>query len=152
MVSRRTSPKNCPIFGQPRKRIWFDPQGRSNALEGVWFNWSLRADFDGNGKDDYAILLTGTVENKPQVALVVARAVKKGWHHEVLESYASRPPLRLIIQLDPPGMKPFGNGDDVDAPLKMVRNPSIIRDVLETDATLRYYWKRGKWREVFIGI
>ena len=133
-------------------QVWFNPESEYNALGEDWFNWSLCADFDGNGMDDFAILLLEAEADKPRVALVVARAVRKGWRHEILESYEAEIPLRLVIQLDPPGMKKFGNADDEDAPMKMVRNPSIIRDVLETDATLRYSWKWGKWREVFIGI
>lgn len=141
-----------PVTQADYDPVWFEPDSQANALEGDWFNWSLRADFDGNGKDDYAIILTSNVGDKSHVALVVVRAARKGWRHDILQSYESEIPIRLIIHLDPPGMKKCGNGDDEDAPLKMIRNPSIVRDFLETDAMLRYYWKLGKWREVYIGI
>lgn len=64
-----------------------------------WFNakhkevrdalrWSVKADFDGNGMDDYALLMVGTKDGKRHVSLVAARAGEHGWTHEVLNSYA----------------------------------------------------------------
>jgi hypothetical protein len=112
------------------------------------FHWIVQADLDDNGYDDYALLM----KKGENVALVVVRQFKKRCKHDILHESPAGVPLREVVSLDDPGVKHMGMIDEVDAPKKELKNPSIITNILESCASLRYYWEGGEWHKVYIGL
>lgn len=128
---------------------WFDPANKQYLVD---FNWSIRADFDGNGNDDYALLMIGKVDGERLEALVAVRRLNDGWAHDILSSYSSKPPITEKIYIDTPGEKAMGLADEENPEMKMLSFPSIIAEALESCGTTRYYWENGAWREIYIGL
>lgn len=172
-------PDYRPVAATDYGAIWFDTRREYNAPNMENFNWTLRADFDGNGTDDYAILLRGAADGDLH-ALVVVRATDNGWTHDVLDSYRWPPhrdsdvrttsqhedrPQGTVIRTVPPGINEFVITDGLEPesiPLdrygdpvptqKALFLPSIVSSVLETCSADQYYWEKGRWHSVYIGL
>ncbi len=145
--------EKLPSYTQVTKKdydaIWFRPDNKKHLEE---FNRSLRADFDGNGKDDFALLMKGQVDGEKKLALIVVRAMDNGHAHEILDSYAALPAVRETIEIDPPGKKSMGLADDPDPEMKTILLPSILVTPLESCGEVRYYWEKDRWHKVYIGL
>lgn len=111
--------------------------------------WSLRADFDGNSKDDYALLM----KKDQKVVFVVVRAIEKGYVHDVLNNDISDLPVRATLQLQGPGLTSVDMADAEKPEMKNLMNSSVTTRILETDDhDYLHYWENGQWHEAYIGL
>lgn len=123
---------------------------REDDREGL--QWIVKADFDGNGSDDYALLMVGDVKGKRHITLVAARAVKGGWSHELLKSYASDRAVSDTLVVEPAGDVFMGFKKDGMEKVVSLPYPSVAIGGLQQCLSDRYYWKRGKWRSAYIRL
>lgn len=177
---KQALPEYRPVTPSDYDPIWFNPRREYCAQRMSIFNWALRADFDGDGNVDYAILLRGE-DDKDLKAFVIVRATESGWTHDILDAYRW-PPLpdpdkpapgdiynlnvSQVIELISPGLHSLTltEGLDPDAiPLdhygepiptkKALFRPFIFSTFLETDSSdYLYIWEKGKWLQVFVGL
>ena len=116
--------------------------------EGDYIHWLLCADFDGNGKVDYALL----VKREGKVSLVVIRALKDRFALDILEADIESMPCYMTLKLHPPGPTSMGMVDDIDAPVKKLKNPAIIVSTAEIDDDRLWYREKGRWHRVYVGL
>ncbi len=176
---KQALPEYRPVTPSDYDPSWFNPLRKYSAPRMSIFNWVLRADFDGNGDVDYALLLRGG-EDEDLKAFVVVRATENGWTHDILDAYRW-PPLpdpdkpapgdiyqrnvSQVIRLVSPGLHSLvlTEGLSPDAiPLdrygepiptrKALLLPSIVCSALESCSADQYYWEKGKWHQVYVGM
>ena len=113
-------------------------------VDSVDLHWALQADFDGNGKADYALLM----KKEGAVALVVILHVDDGYTHEILEKDLCEIPVVATLKIQPKGHTNVATFDAAKPEMKYFWNPAIRLGILETDMDLRWYWEKGKWHAV----
>jgi hypothetical protein len=126
----------------------FEAVGEADYDE-VWLDnpdlhWSLKADFDGNGKLDYALLM----KKEDAVALVVVRRMKGGYTHEVLEEDLCDIPVIATLRIQPKGHTNIAVPDSPETNLKYFWHPAIRLGILDTNIDFRWYWEEGEWHAV----
>ena len=107
-------------------------------------HWSLQADFDGNGKLDFALLM----KKEKSIVLVVVRRVEHGYAHEVLEKDLCDIPVIATLRIQPKGHTNLAAPDAPATNMKYFRNPAIRLGILETSIDFRWYWEEGNWHAV----
>ncbi|MCC6486977.1 MAG: hypothetical protein IT364_05710 [Candidatus Hydrogenedentes bacterium] len=117
------------------EEVWLDNQD---------LHWTLQADFDGNGKADYALLM----KKDGEVALVVVRRMNDGYTHDILEPDLCDIPVVATLRIQPKGHTNIAAPDATAAEMKYFWNPAIRIGILETDIDLRWYWEEGKWHAI----
>ena len=172
-------PEYRPVTSSDYDPTWFNPRSKYFAPKMSIFNWALRADFDGDGRMDYALLMRGSAD-KDLKAFVVVRTTENGWTHDILDAYRW-PPLPdpdkpapgdiyernvcQVIERVSPGIHSLVlteglNPDAIPLDLygepiptrKALLLPSIVCSALETCSVDQYYWEKGKWHQVYVGL
>ncbi|MCC6696572.1 MAG: hypothetical protein IT365_13155 [Candidatus Hydrogenedentes bacterium] len=113
-------------------------------LDSADLHWALQADFDGNGKADYALLM----KKDGEIALVVVRHVDNGYTHEILEKDLCDVPVVATLRIQPKGHTNIAPFDATKPEMKYFWNPAIRVGILETCVDLRWYWEEGKWHAI----
>lgn len=116
--------------------------------EGDYIHWLLCADFDGNEKEDYALL----VKKNGKISLVVVRTLKDRFVRDILEADVENMPCNLALKSHPLGPTRMGMVDARDPPVKKLRNPAIISSTAKTDDDRLWYWEKGRWYRVYVGL
>ncbi len=104
----------------------------------------LYADFDGDGKKDYAFLLTDGANEK--FAVAVAMTQPKGGTAGLILEEVKLPPDNVYLTLAQP--KTYSQSGDEKVKVKL-RARGIIRKVWETTSVL-FYWRNGSFKELWI--
>jgi hypothetical protein len=112
-------------------------------LENPDVHWSLAADFDGNRRLDYALLM----KNENTIALVVVLRQKTGYTHEILEKDLCDVPVIATLGVQPKGHTNLA-APDAPANMKYFWNPAIRLGILEPAIKLHWYWEEGEWHTV----
>jgi len=149
---KHVEPNYRPVTHLDYDPSWFDPNRDYYAPEMDWFNWIIRADFDGNGQDDFVLLMRGNIDGEQIAALVAIRARGDGWTHEMLESEVWDRPMTEAVYQTPPGIFGLGLADDPDPEMKRLFAPSFVCAALESCGANQYYWEKGSWHSVYIGL
>lgn len=114
--------------------------------------WLAQADFDGNGMDDFALLMLGIKDGKRHVSLVTARAGENGWTHEVLHSYTWDRAVPDKLDLEPAGPVFMGYDENGQERTETLAYPSVTMGGLKQCPAHRYCWKDGAWRDAYIRL
>lgn len=130
-----------PVRKEDYDQVWFEQGGDDIP------HWSAVADYDGNGKDDYAVLM----KRNDDVALIVVRSLDKTYTHEVLRVEESDSPVTVVVHNVEPGWTNISSIDDPNPEKKYLKNPSLWTGILETCSSYRHYWDEGEWHKVYVG-
>lgn len=109
----------------------------------------VKADFDGNGEDDYAILAT----DSKRVLLVVMHSINKGYkHYDIqLDKELTKLPCDLTLRLQPKGLTWVSVAGDIPVEKKTLKNPAFEVNILETGYRQLHYWEDGTYHSVYRG-
>lgn len=104
----------------------------------------LYADFDGDGKKDYAFLLTDGANEKFVVG--VAMTQPKGGTAGLILEEVKLAPENVYLTLAKP--KTYSQADDDKVKVKL-RGRGVIRNIWQT-ASILFYWRNGSFKELWI--
>ncbi|GMV94446.1 MAG: hypothetical protein AMXMBFR82_42240 [Candidatus Hydrogenedentota bacterium] len=112
-------------------------------LENPDVHWALAADFDGNRRLDYALLM----KNQDTIALVVVLRQNSGYAHTILEKDLCDVPVIATLGIQQKGHTNLAE-PDAPANMKYFWNPAIRLGILEPSIELHWYWEEGEWHTV----
>lgn len=109
----------------------------SNFLEKDSQPYFCRSDFDGNGQNDYAILLW---ENESTICIIVFNSVDNGYNYQTLECFEkTKGSLDIVLSTEPKGE--WSSIDEtIDVPYD-----GILVEFLEESHSYSYYWKNDSF-------
>jgi len=125
------------------EKIWFDEYKKGGSFIDYTF-----ADFNGDGKTDYAFILDS---NKVYAFWVLQSEVNKYIPMKLVNIGASKDSVFNIgISLYPKGKLDYIDFDNDNPEPIHLKNPAITIEELESMAET-YYWKDGKYESVTTG-
>ena len=96
-----------------------------------------RSDFNGNEKNDYAILLW---KNESTICIIVFESIDNGYNHQTLDCFEkAKGSLDIVLSTEPKG-----EWSSIDETIN-VPYDGILVEILEESHSYSYYWNDDKF-------